>query len=209
MPDALVMSTPSLPLTVTYDNTATWLVNADVSWRTWATSSTTATLTINNLWTSWNTSAATTSTTLRFNVVPQFVDPQRDAERRQARELADERRRIEVQARMDVIKEAGDRASETLRLLLDDQQWDSWQRDLNFELLTQSGRRYRVRRGHAGNVRLIEQGVEVESLCCHPEMLTNHGRLPNEDAVIAQVLALRTDEESFRRTANIQRMRAA
>lgn len=169
------------------------------------TSSTTAT------WTTWTTTLSA-NTTVTSTVWMHWTDPP-------APQLTDEEIAARHAERVEQrrVKEAAEaavraRAEETLRAVLDAEQWASWEREKHFELITQSGRRYRIRRGVSGNVRLIEDGAEREALCAHPPTSVQDddgrhlGRLPMEDVVIAQVLALQTDEEGFRRTANITRM---
>lgn len=75
------------------------------------------------------------------------------------------------------------------------------------EDLTQKGcfylhvgeKKFRIDRGHAGNVKLVDERNEVvESYCIHPE-----GGIPDADAMLAQKLLLETDLETFERVANI------
>ena len=56
---------------------------------------------------------------------------------------------------------------------------------------------YRIKKGRSGNVKLVEKGKEVLSYCIHPVDHT-----PNADAMLAQLLMLKTDEERFIKTAN-------
>lgn len=65
-----------------------------------------------------------------------------------------------------------------------------------------AGRRYRIDKGWAGNVKLIEGGKVAESLCIHPIE-----RIPDQDNMLGQKLLLEWDEEEFRRTANISNRR--
>lgn len=70
----------------------------------------------------------------------------------------------------------------------------------DLDVLSQNGerRRYRIRRGRAGNVhRLDEQGREVRRYCIHPVIAC-----PDEDTMLTQKLWLENDEELFLRTAN-------
>lgn len=175
------------------------------TWGLWTTATTTITYATNSAWNSWTSGNANT-VTFTGNYLP--AEPTEE-ERAQQRERA-ERQRVEAQERTDRERIARERARETLQQVLDGEQWERWEREQQFELITQSGRRYRIRRGVSGNVRLIEDGQEAEALCAHPptgvysdDRRDYLGALPVEDVVIAQVLALQADEESFRRVANI------
>lgn len=91
------------------------------------------------------------------------------------------------------------RGRELLDSCLDDQQ----RRDLRqygaFEVTAQSGRRYLVLEGKAGNVlQEPDAGRRVcRRWCVHPEAWT-----PDGDAMLAQMLMLHTDEDGFMREAN-------
>jgi hypothetical protein len=93
-----------------------------------------------------------------------------------------------------------ERAEALLSGLLDEEQIRSYFGQGWFEVTGSSGGRYRINRnGQAGNIdELAPRGDErVASLCIHP-----YGGFHDADAHAAQYLALVTDEESFRRTAN-------
>ena len=57
---------------------------------------------------------------------------------------------------------------------------------------------YRIRKGSVRNIEVIQKGRTVKVLCAHP-----NGGLPVHDVVLAQKLALETDEQSFLRVANV------
>lgn len=56
---------------------------------------------------------------------------------------------------------------------------------------------YRIRKGRAGNVELIENGSPKFRYCAHPNDMT-----PAPDAMIAQLLMLKTNEQRFLSIAN-------
>lgn len=61
-----------------------------------------------------------------------------------------------------------------------------------------SGCRYRIRKGRVGNVDVVsKEGRVTHALCAHPMIA-----VPDFDTMLAQKLALETDDESFCRTAN-------
>ena len=85
--------------------------------------------------------------------------------------------------------------------MLTDQQARDYVEHGWFEVRGSRGGRYRIRnRGQSGNVDLMpEIGNERDAtMCIHPP-----GNLPAADAQLAQLLHLVTDEDGFRRTANI------
>jgi hypothetical protein len=174
-----------VPPAVEYYNQATdW---QPVAWSSWNTTTTAASTTTSLVWSNWTTIGTTSAS---------YYTPAREPP---AEEL--------VQARRDELAAAAREAAEaTLRLLLDDDQWSAWEADKRFVVTTPAGRRYLIRRGVSGNVRLLNDADrEVESLCAHPDRVGEDGMLPVEDVVIAQVLALRADEQGFRQIANITR----
>lgn len=119
---------------------------------------------------------------------------QRERERRQAAEMAAAERAA---------------AKERARLLLIQHLTEAQIREFTehgwFEIEAPSGRRYRLLQGSHGNVRVIDRGAEIERLCIAPAAYD----LPFEDVMLAQKLAIETDEPSFRRIANITTLRAA
>jgi hypothetical protein len=69
----------------------------------------------------------------------------------------------------------------------------------SIEVVGSAGGRYLIRSGVVGNIAWMnEQGERGGTLCCHPV----DERLPLADIMLAQMLALVTDEESFVRLAN-------
>ena len=65
-------------------------------------------------------------------------------------------------------------------------------------------RYYRIKRGRAGNVFLLDgpHGREVKRLCCHP--LEN---VPDADTMLAQKMMIEFNEELFLKTANVTDLR--
>lgn len=168
-------------------------------WGNWNTSTTSYTASTNTAWTTWTSIGTITADWVVTGTFHAGVETAEDRAERERRNAEYAQQAADREAEREAIRA---RAEETLALLLTPEQMADWRRTDSFRLITQAGREYRIRRGIAGNVKLIEQGQEVESLCAHPN------GVPREDVVIAQVLALRTDEESFRATANIHRYAA-
>lgn len=179
--------------TGTSTDTATWTTWTASStsattapWVVWATSSTATTSDVT--WTGW----VTTGNSVVYRVTPE----QSDAERQRIRERA-----AAAEAER---KAARDRARQLLLSMLDVRQREQLEREQFFEVITNhSRRRYRIRQGTHGNVRLVDEtGREVTSYCAQPL------GVPDEDAMLAQKLMLETDEEAFLKVANARRLAA-
>lgn len=104
--------------------------------------------------------------------------------------------KLEAAARQAKLEAAASRADLLLHSLLDDHQRVQITRDKFFELQV-NGKTYRINRGRQGNVMLVEGGKPVAKYCAHPDIWT-----PDGDAMIAQMMMLKTDEASFLKTAN-------
>ena len=142
---------------------------------------------------------------------------EREYQQRRQLELDEyNRQRLEAQrVREEQLREqqairqaASERASALLRAILTPDQIQSWENEDEFTVVGSAGGTFRVETNdYSGNIyKLNEDGDTAEEWCVHPVMY--HGRehvLPTEDALITQVLALRTDEEAVRRTANVAR----
>lgn len=100
---------------------------------------------------------------------------------------------------------AREKAEATLMLILTPEQQKTWKSESRFELTGSLGGRYRIHRGYSHNVKALNStGGVATSWCAHPKMYPSGNyvdRLPEVDAVIAQTLCLRTDEQHFLDTA--------
>jgi hypothetical protein len=187
----------------TYANCAVNDEQLNRVWASWTSTSTTLNLRVrydyDAAWQSWTSS--------RGSVYHwQLADSVETAEERAARAAlvrAQDVERERVRNDMALAAEQAEAtAQELLYELLSAEQRESWDECQAFEVVGSAGRRYEIRRGIAGNVHELDQdGSDVASLCCHP-LSTPEGRLPVIDVVITQMLALISDEENFRRTAN-------
>jgi hypothetical protein len=121
--------------------------------------------------------------------------------RREQERAQEEARRLQL-ARERVAKReaANSRAESLLKAFLDRNQQQAFEQHRYFEVLSGDGkRRYRLTEGWAGNVQVFDDNDRhVETLCIHPRV-----HAPMGDHLLAQKLMLETDEEQFRRTANI------
>lgn len=192
----------------TYFTTATTNSTADIlyNYNAWPFLATTSSTTILNQWPfQAGTYRYVPGSLLGQEWVRVEETPEQVAERERLREeriIADaERRRQETeryQAAQKQQQEAAAKAEELLQSILDPGQRNQLAADGYFEVTAKSGRRYRVKRGTHGNVyQLDARGRETHRLCVQPE------GVPASDANATQKLMIETDEEAFRRTANI------
>ena len=173
--------------TVTYTTTAT-TTTSDTVWYTWTADNTYVTAT-DVTWTQWVT---VHDGTITYSTGPTLTPEQIAAEQAAIREAADRRQAERV--------EAVKKAKALLHALLDEQQRAQLERDRFFEFVSQTGRRMRIKHGHSRNVdELGEDGRRLRTLCAHPSRMD----LVDEDHMVAQVLALKYDEASFMRVANV------
>ena len=129
--------------------------------------------------------------------VPEAVAAERQAEER--------RFEAQLQHNVRVLEDGEDRALQLLEAHLSEAQREEFQRHRYFTVLSKDGqRRYRIKHGWAGNIERIDhQGKPIETLCAHPV-----SPVPIPDNLLTQKLWLETDEDAFRRIANIRRLAA-
>jgi hypothetical protein len=165
----------------TVSSTVTWTAaaaNFTAAASSTATSFTVLTGAVANLGTTWQD--WTTTSSARWEAA-------RAAARRVQAEQAEERRGAVVRARALLARHL----SPTQRASLATRGW--------FEVTADSGRRYQIHRGHAGNVLAVdEDGRAAASYCIHPA-----GDYPDEDVMLAQKLWLDADEPGFLAVANV------
>jgi hypothetical protein len=104
-----------------------------------------------------------------------------------------ERREAEYKAKEDA---ATKRAEEMLFLLLNDEQRKQYE-DYGYFETKVDDRLYRINKGRAMNVELIEGGVAKFKYCALPK-----DYMPAPDVMAAQLLMLQTDEKRFLSIAN-------
>lgn len=181
------------------------------TWSNWLTYDSTATtntrIVYANEWTQWN-STYKVSYMPWTPVVPEPLTAEEIA--REARLAAarqrDNDRLIKVAAREHAIAER--KARRLLLAHLTPEQRDEFERLQRFHVVGADGKLYRINRGWAGNLQLIETGPDggfiTEQLCVHPREQT-----PVEDNMLIQKLMLETVPAELRRIANVTRMRRA
>lgn len=167
------------------------------TWTYWATENVTS---ASSAWVMWTSAGDATSDYTLQPIVDERTDEQKAAD--EARWQA-ERERVAAAAKQaeDARKAARDKARALLVSMLNEKQREQLQREMFFEIVSQSQKRYRIRQGTHGNVRLLDAGgKEVTRYCGQPN------GVPDEDAMLAQKLQLEYDEASFLRLANATRM---
>lgn len=185
-----------------YSGTQTTAGWADQTWAAWndsGTSASTVTVTL--------TSAAADSTWrvwVRQGLGGQvYVEqaprrPTAEEQRREA-EWREEQKRISAQAKAE-----SERAMKLLREYLDEQQRKQLDASGEFEVESQNGNRYAIKKGVAGNVfRLDDRRKPVTRYCIHP--IEN---VPDGDAMLGQLCWLKWNEEQFLKVANATRLAA-
>jgi roadblock/LC7 domain-containing protein len=88
------------------------------------------------------------------------------------------------------------KAKRLLYSMLTDYQKRMYRKHKYFHVVSETGKKYRLKHGDTMNVYLIEDGKPVKKYCIHP---TN---VPVEDTLLAQKLMLETDEKAFLKIAN-------
>lgn len=170
----------------------------------YTSSSTSATCSVT--WTEWNNSY-TDLNTLRqqFDTTARYSRRQLTEEELKLELEREKKRHEETQKRLKAEQEARDRAE---RLLLSNltpkQRADLKEKNsfyVDIPLVGGGVERYRIDRGHQGNVKQLDaKGSVIRSFCIHPD------GVPAADAMLAQKLFIEADEETrskFWETANI------
>ena len=181
-----------------YTNTASTTGTAsDLIWTGWVTASTdyttTATTDAGTTWRIWVNAGGTAQ--------PTFYQTAVQATRSRLDILREKRRALHERLREKL-------ARKRARALLNEQLTEAQRASLaakgEFEVEAQSGKRYVITRGRAGNVySLDEHRKKVMRHCIHP---TDY--VPDEDTMLAQLLWLKWSEQEFMKIANHTRIAA-
>lgn len=197
-----------------WSDTASTSTVTDVTWSNWVSDSTS---TATDVWQAWTTSTAGSDSTITYvpwvqwNVKYEETAKERRARlKREKEQRAEyERRRVEQEARAAQLKAEQEaavaRAEELLKEHLAVEQVADYDRLKAFLVKAQSGRTYRIKKGWAGNVELLnDEGTPIMRFCIHPREAC-----PEQDNMLAQKFLLETDEEAFERIANKTPLAAA
>lgn len=156
-------------------NDATSTATTSITWATWST----ATIPTDIVWTDWSSG---------YQLRTENAEEARLQRERQEQEAAVERQR----------------ADELLREHLTKEQIEQLDKKGEFEVEAQSGKRYAVSKGRAGNVySLDERRQKIAKHCIHPD-----DNCPDQDTMLAQLLWLKWNESEFLRIANTTKLAA-
>jgi hypothetical protein len=184
-------------------NTVSYAATSDAAWNSWvdgsasssATYSTTTSNSSDGAWVQWVSIDGGNPSISRYHPV---TPPPETEEQRQARLEREQRQQEEMRQREEGRIAAQRKAEELLRENLDDEQREQFDKTKWFFVIGQSGKRYRIRHGWAGNVdELNEEGHRIAEYCIHPAK-----QVPTEDNMLIQKLMLEADEARFLQIAN-------
>lgn len=157
---------------------------------------------VHMIWEQWNHRGIETAVAHGRPRVPTPAERDHAEALRIEHERRTEEHRQRVERAAQEMREAEERAEELLKAHLTEEQMQDWERANRFEVVV-GERRYRVTRGRAGNVLLLDQrGNPIETYCIHA-----HDDMPDADHCLSQKLLLESDEETFKRVANISGVR--
>jgi hypothetical protein len=144
---------------------------------------------------------------------------QRRQEELEGRREAERQERRDVRRR-EIVDTSRTRAAELLTSLLTEEQNNTYKEYGFFKVVGSNGGVYDITKGYSGNVRIVENESEQMGhweryrgkRCAHPEMYheidmggdlgSTDVDLPEEDAMIAQMLMITTDERAFLNVSN-------
>jgi len=141
-----------------------------------------------------------------YDLARQRVYVCRERSEAETRRLAEEQRQREARARIaqEQRRLAGERAKALLVSHLTKEQRKTFE-ELGWFIVKGglSGNHYKINtKGYAGNIHMLKQEKAIAQLCCHAD------GIPLHDHHLAQMIALKYDEERFLRIANHTRIAA-
>lgn len=194
---------------------------SSVTWGYWVstnytTSSTASTFTTTgNVWSTWVTLAPTSSSSATITVAPTWGNWVETEAQRAAREAlakyrypaepdaeADRVWRLEQEKLAALKAEADARAEKLLLEWLAHEEAERYRRAGYFYVMSESGKKYKIKKGSHGNVYLIDPETEKEkvSYCVQP------GGVPVGDVNLSQALFLKHAEADFLKAANARQL---
>jgi hypothetical protein len=181
------------------------MTTADDAWIVWTTQGVVRHInpstndTSNRAWTQWTNGTASNIYVPQRQFERHVETPAQHAalEARAAQYRREQAARSALEAK--IREEAQQRAEALLLGVLSAPQRQQYARDRWLLVRGRSGRLYRVRRGRVANVDVLDaNGVVLHRLCCHPP-----GDMPDEDVMIAQLMHLTYNDDTFCRKANV------
>lgn len=187
---------PGFATSATTDSSDT---TSDCVWQSWVIDSGTSASSSDSVWQIWTSADSTVGGTTYQRSYDYYPPEPETEEERQAREERERQRMERLEAARREREEAQRKAQELLKEILDEEQRAQFEETEWFFVISQSGKRYRIRKGWTGNVdELNEEGLIVARYCIHPQMTS----IPTEDSLVVQKLMLEADESRFLEIAN-------
>ena len=179
----------------TWTDTSSGTSTTSAIWATWVDSTSTS-ATTETIWVQWSSGTSGNGSVTYAD--DSYSAPPETEEQQQARLERQRQRQEELEVARLQREAAARKAKELLREILDAKQREQFDKTEWFFVIGQSGKRYRVRHGWAGNIdEVTEDDMVVASYCIHPQ-----SRVPIEDSMLVQKLMLETDEDRFVKIAN-------
>jgi hypothetical protein len=181
----------------TWVSDGTTSTGANTVWNGWVASSATSTgvtTTSNEIWCTWNDESSTQYVArTRAYIPPPETELQKQArlEREAAwKQQEEERKRKEA--------EALQRAEDLLMLQLSEKQRSDWKKHKAFDVISQSGKRFRIRNERSMNVDEYDANNKMVARHC----IVSQTHVPAPDQYVMQKLMLEHQEADFMRIAN-------
>lgn len=196
-----------------YHTTAGGTCDTSTAWTAWSSYPPTSGSTTTVAWSNWVQDATDTSITLGSNDIiyvwsdwnAAYKESKKERREREAREREAAAERMRLAAiQEEKNREERERAAALLAEHLSDAQRKQLAEKGEFEVESESGKRYAIARGYAGNVySLDERRRKVARHCIHPVE-----SVPDHDAMLAQLLWLKWNEAEFLKVANTTQLAA-
>lgn len=185
-----------------YQLANTTMTTASAMTNFWNLQHTTTTASATTIWTTWNTHLATATNSGAYR--PAYRTPQKTPELTAEQEW---QRKHDALVRANRVRASqlrrkiADRTAEALLMeVLNDEQQREWLLHQQVHVAdVDEVRVYRIRKGWAGNIDVLECGVKVETWCVHPRR-----SVPHADNVLGQLLMIQSGHAAeLRGIANV------
>jgi mRNA-degrading endonuclease RelE of RelBE toxin-antitoxin system len=170
--------------------------SSDLTWNDWNITATYSTAASSSVWYYWTAAPERQRTKKEIAAEEKYQEEQRLLRIEREKEYKKKQEQL-----AKAMKEAEERAKETLKECLDEEQVQMLEKDSFFLVEVKSGNKYRIRKGRTRNIERIDKDNKiVEHLCVHPKI-----QCPDYDTMLTQKLMLEENEEDLRKVANISR----